>query len=160
MKKLIDSSIVELRTKLFLWSKKFYSTVDNRDDLVNDTILRIYENTDKFDGENLHSWAYRIMSNIFYNDLRLRRECFEIIDDIVTDFVDSSKTLDCKLTLDKYVRDSEKDLGKRILLDYAKGFKYDELATIYCLPLGTVKSKIFSTRVELNSEVELNTYFK
>jgi len=47
-----------------------------------------------------------------------------------------------------------------ILLRYLQGFKYEEIAEVTDLPVGTVKNRIFKAKEILKSEIEKNGMLK
>lgn len=153
-----EAQIAALYDRLLMRARFFYPhSRDNTYDLVNDTILKALENRDKFDGENLMAWSCMIMRNIFINDYRafIRRGVdiggdseggadFSRIDLFGTDADDYSRTLDVKDAINS-LPDS-----LRVPLNYLfTGYKYEEIAKILGLPMGTVKSRINIARGRL-----------
>jgi len=55
-----------------LWYRALALTKNEEDakDLLQDTFLRAIEKKDKFDGKHMDRWLYRMMRNIFYDNVR------------------------------------------------------------------------------------------
>ena len=60
---------------------KFTKDADDAQDLIQDTILKAYLNSDKFtEGTNLRGWLYTIMRNQFVNNYRRKTALFYSIE--------------------------------------------------------------------------------
>lgn len=67
---ILDTDIIKLRSYLVTVAYNYYQDIDNVDDLVQDTLVKIYSNLDKFDGNNLKAWAVTILKNLYINQYR------------------------------------------------------------------------------------------
>lgn len=138
------------------------NTEDARD-LYQETAIRAITNRDKFRPDtNFKAWTFTIMKNIFINNYRKKMKSNTIIDS--TDnlyFINSGSAV------------IENDASRNILMDelngminsledniripfvmHYEGFKYQEIADEFNLPLGTVKSRIFFARKALKEMIK------
>ena len=143
-----------------------YNLVKNKEemeDLIQDTFYRALANKDKFmEGTNIKAWLFTIMKNIFINNYRKKQKS-----NIVTDGSDNryllnsgKKTLGnegervfVKEIIDKAMGGVSMDFTEPFMM-YYKGYKYQEIAEKLELPLGTVKSRIFIARTEIQSRLK------
>jgi len=135
-------------------------TQDTEDarDLVQDTIYKALVNREKFmNGTNLKAWLFTIMRNIFINNYRreVKRRSFvnesEHEYKVNWQFQNSNNRGEASLIMQEIERAlSSIDHAIRIpFLMHFQGFKYEEIAEEMKIPLGTVKSRIFFARKEL-----------
>lgn len=138
------------------------NTEDARD-LYQETAIRAITNRDKFRPDtNFKAWTFTIMKNIFINNYRKKAKANTIIDS--TDnlyFINSGSAA------------IENDAHRNILMDelngminsledsiripfvmHYEGYKYQEIADEFDLPLGTVKSRIFFARKALKAMIK------
>jgi len=127
-------------------------------DLVQDTIYKALVNREKFmNGTNLKAWLFTIMRNIFINNYRreVKRRSFvnesEHEYKVNWQFQNSNNRGEASLIMQEIERAlSSIDHAIRIpFLMHFQGFKYEEIAEEMKIPLGTVKSRIFFARKEL-----------
>jgi len=133
------------------------------EDLIQDTFYRALANKEKFEeGTNIKAWLFTVMRNIFINNYRRDKKR-----QTVTDPTDNQVLLNSVKTSDKnastrsfMAQDIEqamvevsKDFTEPFMM-YYNGFKYQEIADKLDLPLGTVKSRIFFARKELQARLK------
>ena len=135
-------------------------TKNNEDakDLFQETAYRAMTNREKFrPGTNFKAWLFTIMKNIFINNYRKKVKANTIMD--ATDnmyYINSGDTVvsnggDTNIMLKELtgmIDHLEESIRIPFLMHY-QGFKYQEIADHFDLPLGTVKSRIFFARQEL-----------
>ncbi|MBS1611447.1 MAG: RNA polymerase sigma factor [Bacteroidetes bacterium] len=135
---------------------------EESDDLVQDTFYRAISNLDKFsDGTNVKAWLYTIMRNIFINNYRRKknhRTTYLPIDNQAawSGFKKHENNTSSRSLL---AEDITKALNKvssnftEPFMMYYRGFRYDEIAEKLSIPVGTVKSRIFFARKELQAKL-------
>ena len=134
---------------------------DDAEDLMQDTTLKVLDNREKFvDNVNFKGWVLTIMRNIFINNYRKIVRNQTMIDstedlyhlnlpqDSGLDTPDGAYTLN---ELNQGIDALPKEYAKPFRM-HVDGFKYEEIAEEMNLPIGTVKSRIFSARKSLQSE--------
>ena len=125
---------------------------DAADDLVQDTILRGIEKMHLFaSGTNLRAWLFTVMHNQYVNSIRrVTRHGQEIEVDKVHLSAPPTQTASLEL------RDLERAIDRlpdeqriTLLLIGLEGMKYEEVAKICNVPIGTVRSRLSRAREEL-----------
>ncbi len=136
---------------------------EDANDLLQDTLLKAYANYQKFTSDtNLKGWLYTIMKNTFINNYRrmVKRNTF-------IDSTDNSYYLDSaahssenlsttKLALEdinKAISTLPADLKDAFMMNY-NGYKYQEIADFFQIPIGTVKTRIHLARQILKKKLK------
>jgi len=128
-------------------------------DLYQETTFRALAYKDKFRiGTNFKAWTFTIMKNLFINDYRKMVKANVIMDSTDNNYyINSGKNVianegDSNIMMEELqaiMDDLDEGLRVPFMMHY-EGFKYQEIADKFSLPIGTVKSKIFFARKELN----------
>ncbi|MBY0297182.1 MAG: sigma-70 family RNA polymerase sigma factor [Methylobacterium sp.] len=123
------------------------------DDLVQDTILRAWQNQHRFQpGTNLNAWLFTILRNAFYSEQRKRMR--EVQDEDGSYAARLFTAPDQGHRLD--VQDLRAGLAKlphdqreALILVGAEGLSYEEVAQICGVAIGTIKSRVNRARNRL-----------
>ncbi len=158
-----------LTSQLQAFAYKLTNNMDDARDFYQETAFRAYKNVDKFQlNTNFKAWTMTIMKNIFINDYRKKMKATTIFDGTENDYyINSGKnvvkneagTNIMMEQLTKMIEDLDEDLRVAFLMNY-QGYKYQEIADEFNIPLGTVKSRIFFARKELKEKIEKRYHSK
>ena len=157
-----NDKLNELAHVLRSFAMNLTKNQENANDLYQETAFRALTNRDKFrPGTNFKAWMFTIMKNIFINDYRKRVKAATVFDS--TDnlyFINSGSVVignDAESNiLIKELKKMIASLDDSIRIPFEmhfEGFKYQEIADKFELPLGTVKSRIFFARKELKQMI-------
>jgi RNA polymerase sigma-70 factor (ECF subfamily) len=142
---------------------------DDAKDLVQDTFFKAYRFIESFQrGTNAKAWLFRILKNSFINDYRKKTKEPSKVDYQVVESYYNSDDVHHPITPDLRV-DSLKDMiGDEIsnalnsldvdfrtviILCDLEGFKYEEMAKILDIPIGTVRSRLHRARQLLKEKL-------
>jgi RNA polymerase sigma factor (sigma-70 family) len=147
---------------------------DDAKDLVQDTYLKAYRFIDSFQkGTNAKAWLFRILKNSFINDYRKKSKEPNKVDYQEVETYYNSEDVDRQITPDLRVESLKDMIGDEIsnalnsldvdfrtviILCDLEGFKYEEMAKILDIPIGTVRSRLHRARQLLKEK--LSTYAK
>jgi RNA polymerase sigma-70 factor (ECF subfamily) len=147
---------------------------DDSKDLLQDTYLKAYRFIDSFQqGTNAKAWLFRILKNSFINDYRKKSKEPSKVDYQEVETYYNSEDVDRQITPDLRVEALRDMIGDEIsnalnsldvdfrtviILCDLEGFKYDEMAKILDIPIGTVRSRLHRARNLLKDK--LSTYAK
>ena len=136
---------------------------EDAQDLMQDTTLKVLDNQEKFiDNVNFKGWVLTIMRNIFINNYHKIVRTQTVVDqgvelynlDIMNESgFDSPEGSYQIQEISKAIENLNKDLKIPFSM-YVSGYKYNEIAEKLGLPLGTVKSRIFFARQELQKTLK------
>lgn len=141
------------------------------DDLVQDAYLRAYKSIHSYqEGTNAKAWLFRILRNAFINEYRKKSNQPTKVDyeEVVNfhkeeDDTSYSSYLDLREEMFEGMMGDEVTMAINSLSDEARvvillcdieGFKYDEIATILGVPIGTVRSRLFRARNSLKERLK------
>lgn len=147
-----------------LYNFAYYLTYNEEDsnDLVQETYLKAYRFIESYEkGTNAKAWLFKILKNAFINDYRKKSKQPTKVDfENVVLYHDSEETsADAKLDtrqdvfngmigkeVAKAVMSLPVDFKAIILLCDVEGFTYEEIARIFDIPIGTVRSRLNRAR--------------
>lgn len=148
--------------EMYQWAYRLTRNYDDAQDLLQSTLLCALKSVGMYTEENnISGWLYTIMRNIFFNTTRHSGRCCcmekEDIErmmqlgenalndnaEIAFDMSDIQRAID---TLDRPY--------KIPMSLYLSGYKYQEIAEKMGIPLGTEKSRIHASRVQLQETLK------
>lgn len=135
---------------------------DDAKDLLQDTYLKAFRFIDSFQqGTNAKAWLFRILKNSFINDYRKKSKEPSKVDYQEVESYYNSEEVDRQITPDLRVEALQDMIGDEIsvalnsldvdfrtviILCDLEGFKYEEMAKILDIPIGTVRSRLHRAR--------------
>ncbi|MCX6557767.1 MAG: sigma-70 family RNA polymerase sigma factor [Candidatus Aminicenantes bacterium] len=138
-------------------------------DLTQDFFIKVFNVLDKYNFEyKFSTWAYRICYNLVIDHIRKSQALVSSLDDdsvSCRDMLNSEnvvshdgfKHLSREETKDyvwKLVENIAPKYRELILMRYIQELKYEEIAEITSLPVGTIKNRIFKAKEILKQEME------
>ena len=139
-------------------------------DLVQDTLMKAYRFFDSYEqGTNAKAWLFRILKNSFINDYRKKSKQPAQVDYQEVENFYNSDGKEVDITVDLRVEAVQGMIGDEIMLalneldiDFRtiiilsdlEGFKYDEMAKILDIPVGTVRSRLHRARNLLKNSLK------
>jgi RNA polymerase sigma-70 factor (ECF subfamily) len=136
-------------------------------DLLQDAFLRAYQRLGTFHGgSSFYTWIYRIAVNVALSDRRKRkRGAWRIREDRGSERIETSddpKRTDPTLPLEQAERDAQvqaalnalaPDHRAVVVLKDLDGLRYEEIAEVLGVPIGTVRSRLHRARFELRERL-------
>ncbi|HEY5749879.1 MAG TPA: RNA polymerase sigma factor [Chryseolinea sp.] len=157
----ITSQIASSQGTLLALARRFSNNTEEREDLVQDTLLRALTHSSQFrEGTNLKGWLFTIMRNTFINNYRKLKLAKTLNDTTPLRFlnIQDEHTFNRPhenmefLEIWRNVNDIKEELLGPFKM-YTMGYKYEEIASHLHIPLGTVKSRIFQARKEIQKNL-------
>ncbi len=160
-----DSLVLPLRNELFATAMRYTRNASDAEDLVQETFIRAYGAWERFEpGSNCRAWLFRILTNSFINGYRKRKRhrrftqenqedaCTAVFGD-VGKRTQSPRHALVEESLGDEVSAALGCLGKeyRQVVEMAdlKGQRYRDIAGKLGVPIGTVMSRLFRARRQL-----------
>ncbi len=143
---------------------------DDVDDLVQDTFFKAYKAAAQYQaGTNSKAWLFKIMKHTFINEYKRRKRrgqkvTYEEIvtfhdeeDSPLTSFTDLRTELFNDMMGDEVmtaINELPRDYRTIMILCYVEEFQYEELAAIFDIPIGTVRSRLSRARGLLKEKLK------
>lgn len=158
-----QQKLLSLQENMMNFALMLTANRDDAQDLLQDTTLKVLDNQDKFvDNVNFKGWVLTVMRNIFINNYHKIIRVQTVVDssadlynlDVVNDsgFDSPDKAYQIK-EITKAINGLNDDLKVPFSM-FLSGYKYNEIAEKLNVPLGTVKSRIFFARQELQKRLK------
>ena len=158
-----QQKLLSLQENMMNFALMLTANRDDAQDLLQDTTLKVLDNQDKFvDNVNFKGWVFTVMRNIFINNYHKIVRVQTVVDlsadlynlDVVNDsgFDSPDKAYQIK-EITKAINGLNDDLKVPFSM-FLSGYKYNEIAEKLNVPLGTVKSRIFFARQELQKRLK------
>lgn len=161
MKPIIQQYLEKYGLSLKLFSYKLSGNETDAEDLYQDTVIKIMTHFDKYEEDtNFKAWSMTIMKNLFINNYRKEKRRKRISAENATvhsryadDSVENEALVKIKMDeLTNVVNKLNQSYKMPFEMAY-KGYKYEEIATILKLPVGTIKSRIFVARKKISEHL-------
>jgi RNA polymerase sigma factor (sigma-70 family) len=149
--------------KLSVYALKLTTNMDDAKDLVQETMLKALRYRNKFsEGTNFSAWMHTIMKNTFINQYRRKKKRLVVTDDTENQVLLNNNRLTSaypsdQLVLHREIKQTLDNLDHKYKVPFQlhfDGFKYHEIADQLALPVGTVKSRIFTARNLLSTQLK------
>ena len=158
----VVSQLLSSQSLLFKFAYKLTLDKEDAKDLLQETVLRILDNKSRFVvGTNFKGWSMIIMRNIFINHCRRTNKLkIDSNEEVGTEASAvnkvSTQTPETSYSENEIMDKIDEFPGecKESFKLYLIGYSYREIAEKLALPLGTVKSRIFTARSWLKSALE------
>jgi len=148
----------ELNNLLFSFALRLTRSRQDAEDLMQETAIKAYKYRNNFaEGTNFKSWISTIMRNTFINQYRKRKTrrhlnqpTTEVTENVVSkNVVANSGEQNLRMQEMTRMMDSIGKIYSVPFMMFYKGYEYQEIAAQLNIPIGTVKSRIFSARVKM-----------
>ena len=158
-----QKKLLSLQENMMNFALMLTANKDDAQDLLQDTTLKVLNNQEKFvDNINFKGWVLTVMRNIFINNYHKVVRSQTVIDSEIdlynlnvtrnSGFDSPEGSFQIK-EISKAITNLNNDLKIPFSM-FVSGYKYNEIAEKLSLPLGTVKSRIFFARQELQHELK------
>ena len=158
----VTEKLVGMQKRLFNFAYSLTMNRDDAQDLLQSTSFKVLNNQEKFvNNDNFSGWIFTIMRNIFINDYHSSSNKYTVFDNeegtIMNRYASNpgEETPDSTYTV-KEINRAIKSLAEEYRIPfslYLSGYKYQEIADRMNLPIGTVKSRIYASRQQLQSKL-------
>ena len=145
-----EQDLVAVLPKLKVFALSFCRQPALADDLVQETAMRALAAQDHFDGVNIEAWLFTICRNLYRSLYRrqLKRETelsLVVEDHTYADIPSPEQECENRLELERFLRGMSPD-DYPMIEAVAGGSDYQELAEMFGIKEGTVKSRLSRLR--------------
>ncbi|HEV3245377.1 MAG TPA: RNA polymerase sigma factor [Candidatus Paceibacterota bacterium] len=164
----LETLMQRYTAKLMRYGRRFLASGDDVGDVVQDVFVAVYQNIRDFDPTRRFSpWIYRIAHNAFVDVLRKQAKGpvygldFDrfVPHPIYEDPVEDEKEKEeMRVLLEKHLDELPPSSREIIDLHYFEGFKYQEIADILHIPIGTVGIRLSRAKRRLKEAFREHRY--
>lgn len=149
-RQMVETAIPALRR----YARALTRDAEIADDLVQDTLVRALRSEHLFQGEDVRSWLYTILTNLNRNRLRAlaRRPTLMSIED--NDASELAGPEAGQRDIERALATLVEDQRDALLLVVLEGLSYREVAEVQGIPIGTVMSRLSRARAQIKSYLE------
>jgi RNA polymerase sigma-70 factor (ECF subfamily) len=146
----VEAAIPALRR----YARALTRDADIADDLVQDTLVRALRAEHLFQGEEIRSWLYTILTNLNRNRLRSlsRRPLMSPLED--NDAPDFAGPEAGGRDIERALAMLVEEQRTALLLVVLEGLSYREVAEVQGVPIGTVMSRLARARVQIKTYLD------
>lgn len=158
-----QNKLLSMQDNMMNFAMMLTANRDDAQDLLQDTTLKVLDNQEMYvNNVNFKGWVMTVMRNIFINNYHKVVRVQTVIDssadlynlDVMNDSgFDSPDGSYQLMEISNAIEHLNNELRVPFSL-YVSGYKYNEIAEQLELPLGTVKSRIFFARKELQQRLK------
>jgi RNA polymerase sigma-70 factor (ECF subfamily) len=162
-----ESLVLRYQARLFSAVSRVISNVEDCQDVVQEAFLHAYQHLASFKGDaQFFTWLYRIAMNAAISLRRKRKPALRIVGpdgESVIDPADQSDASQPSHALDQTERERvvKKALSRCsaehravLVMKDMEGMKYEEMAEVLGVPVGTIRSRLHRARLELREILE------
>ncbi|MEL7020906.1 MAG: sigma-70 family RNA polymerase sigma factor [Bacteroidota bacterium] len=155
-----QQQIIQHQPYLSHLAKKFTPMSADAEDLVQETVIKLLQNEDKFQtGTNFKAWCSIVLRNTFINGYRkteTRAPQMALLRQINAQKTSNNEGA-AQLAVEELERTIEglSDTIRLPFLMFYQGYTYEEIAEQLGVPMGTVKSRIFLARKALRQRIQV-----
>jgi len=167
---LFGELIERYETKLKRYARKFLSTAEDIEDLVQDVFVKAYTNIQSFDDSLRFSpWIYRIAHNVFVNELKKKsRRGVGVFDvDTILPNLPAKEEADAdaieselRAEMGELVGELKSKYREVVVLYYFEELSYQEISDVLKIPVTTVGVRMNRGRQKLRSLYKERTEVK
>lgn len=125
---------------------KLTGNVDEASDVINDTIVKVVLNIEKYKPTGKFStWMITIATNIYRDNLKRKKRFVSLEGYEETSKVDVEEEIITKLDYEKILmllKELPKEKRAVFILKHYYNYKYEEISEILKCPIGTVRSRL------------------
>jgi len=159
LEKQIEIIVKQYSKDLYWVIRPIVKTHEDTDDVLQNTLIKIYQNLPKFRFDSkLFSWMYRIAVNESLNHLRKNKNLFSTIDETLIENIKADKYYngdEILVKLEKAILKLPKRQQEIFRLKYFSELKYDEIAELLQVSVGSLKASYHLAVKKIKDELNL-----
>ena len=159
LEKQIEIIVKQYSKDLYWVIRPIVKTHEDTDDVLQNTLIKIYQNLPKFRFDSkLFSWMYRIAVNESLNHLRKNKNLFSTIDETLIENIKADKYYngdEILVKLEKAILKLPKRQQEIFRLKYFSELKYDEIAELLQVSVGSLKASYHLAVKKIKNELNL-----
>lgn len=153
----------QYQARIYGFVRRMLRNTEDAEDVAQEVLIKAFENFDRFDGRaSLSTWLFKIASNLCIDRARKKGRRPELVSfepangEAITDLADvrwdpqmSAVTTEMEEAIEDALGQLSDKLRSVLLLHDLEELSYEEISKAVGIPVGTVKSRLFLARNQL-----------
>lgn len=142
---------------------KYLKNREDAQDISQDAFVKVMKSIHSFKGNaSFSTWIYRIVINLCHDFYSKNKKKSQALENLTCIYSESDLNEEIVMKKDKsqviheILQEMDEEKRRILILRDVQGFKYDEIADILNIPIGSVKSKISRAREQFKQIVYSN----
>lgn len=140
---------------------KYLKNKEDAQDISQEAFVKVMKSIHAFKGNSAFStWLYRIVVNLCHDFYAKSKKRAEALENLSFHYSESDEEMseqkDKSQAIHEVLQDMDEEKRSILILRDVQGFRYDEIADILNIPIGSVKSKISRAREQFKQIVYSN----
>ncbi|QFI66977.1 hypothetical protein EKH55_2103 [Sinorhizobium alkalisoli] len=146
-----EENVLALMPALRRYSRSLTRSDADGEDLLQDCVEKVLARRAQWRGVNLRAWAFTIMTNLYRNRHRRQTQHPEVELDETLDLVTEEERGDPleRRRLEQSLDRLSPENRSVLMLVVIEGYRYQDVAEILAIPIGTVMSRLSRARRQL-----------
>lgn len=154
-KEIFIQNINQNRLKMYKTAIAILKNEDDANDAIQDALYSAYKNYYNLKEKSYFStWIIRILINKCYDIINKNKKIAYIDDSITQNIIGEPDTYAIENSLEWVLNQIDKDLREIVVLYYYDELSVMEIANIFEIPQGTVKSRLSRAREQIGKIIE------
>ncbi len=144
-----EASVLALMPALRRYSRSLARSDSDGEDLLQDCVERVLARRSQWRGVNLRAWAFTIMTNLYRNHHRRQTQHPEVeLEDCLAAEETSADPIQGR-RLERALDRLSAENRSVLMLVVIEGYRYQDVAEMLAIPIGTVMSRLSRSRRQL-----------
>jgi RNA polymerase sigma-70 factor (ECF subfamily) len=134
---------MEFKDRIYTLSLYYTKNPSNASDVTQDIFLKVFRVLNKFKGGNFKAWIYRVSVNHLLNYVTRKISFVDLDQESM-----GAKNIDIeeKIAIETALNKMPEKFSFLLILKEKEGLDYKELSSIFEVPIGTIKSRLYKAR--------------
>jgi RNA polymerase sigma factor (sigma-70 family) len=126
------------------------------EDVVQEAFIKAYYSLSRLEADYAFAtWIMRIVSNLCLDRLKKHTKSQTVSNERMAELAtEHHENTHLRMTLEEAMQQLSPDHRQVILLHDVQGYRYEEMADLLAIPLGTIKSRLNAARLALRNELK------
>jgi len=133
----------EFKDRIYTLALYYTKNPANSSDVTQDIFIKVFRVLTKFNGGNFKAWIYRVSINHLLNYVTRQKTFADINQNYLST---NDRNIEEKIEIERTLKKMPEKLSFLLILREKEGLDYRELSSVFGVPIGTIKSRLYKAR--------------